>query len=89
MKQHKVIAETDRLQFEDKLNKYADEGWEIIHYGNSVSIGSTRSNTMTCFSAILEKEKTITRKKVKTSSNKKKKSTEKKTDTSSNDYSTN
>jgi len=89
MRQYRVVAESTKKLFEEELNKLAEEGWEIIHYGNSVSVGSTRSNTMACFSAILEKEKTVTRKKVKTSSNTKKTSTEKKTDTSSNDYSIN
>jgi len=77
MKQHKVIAETDRLQFEDKLNKYADEGWEIIHYGNSVSIGKTSSNKIVCFSAVLEKEKANVKRKSKSD---KKKITTAKTD---------
>ena len=55
MRQYKVVAESTKKLFEEELNKLAEEGWEIIHYGNSVSVGSTRSNTMACFSAILEK----------------------------------
>jgi len=65
MKQHKVIAENNKQEFEIKLNKYAGEGWEIIHYGNSVSIGKTSNNTIVCFSAILEKEKTDIKRKLK------------------------
>ena len=71
MKQHKVIAENDRLQFEIKLNKYAEEGWEIIHYGNSVSIGKTSNNTIVCFSAILEKEKMNVKRRSKSDKKKK------------------
>ena len=71
MKQHKVIAESDRLEFENKLNKYAEDGWEIIHYGNSVSIGKTSNNTIVCFSAILEKEKANVKRKSKSDKKKK------------------
>ena len=72
MRQFKIIAEQSKKVFEEELNKLSEDGWEIIHYGSSVSIGSTRSNTVVLFSAVLEKEKAVsTKKKSKTSSGKK------------------
>lgn len=64
MRQFKIVAEQTKESFEEEINKLGEGGWEIIHYGSSVSMGSTRSNNMVLFSAILEKEKTITKKKV-------------------------
>ena len=72
MRQFKIVAEQSKKAFEEELNKLSEDGWEIIHYGSSVSIGSTRSNTVVLFSAVLEKEKAISaKKKSKTSSSKK------------------
>ena len=74
MRQFKIIAEQSKKVFEEELNKLSEDGWEIIHYGSSVSIGSTRSNTVALFSAVLEKEKAVSiKKKIKT--DKKKSST--------------
>ena len=73
MRQFKVVAEQSKKAFEEELNKLSEDGWEIIHYGSSVSVGSTRSNTVVLFSAVLEKEKAVSaKKKSKTSSSKKK-----------------
>ena len=72
MRQFKIVAEQSKKVFEEELNKLSEDGWEIIHYGSSVSIGSTRSNTVVLFSAVLEKEKAVSAKnKSKTSSGKK------------------
>ena len=72
MRQFKIVAEQSKKAFEEELNKLSEDGWEIIHYGSSVSIGSTRSNTVALFSAVLEKEKAVSaKKKSKTSSGKK------------------
>ena len=72
MRQFKIVAEQSKKAFEEELNKLSEDGWEIIHYGSSVSIGSTRSNTVVLFSAVLEKEKAVSaKKKSKTSSGKK------------------
>ena len=72
MRQFKIVAEQSKKAFEEELNKLSEDGWEIIHYGSSVSIGSTRSNTVVLFSAVLEKEKAVSaKKKSKTSSSKK------------------
>ena len=85
MRQFKIIAEQSKKVFEEELNKLSQDGWEIIHYGSSVSIGSTRSNTVVLFSAVLEKEKTVsTKKKSKTSSGKKNISAKTVKDSSSN-----
>ena len=73
MRQFKIIAEQSKKAFEEELNKLSEDGWEISHYGSSVSVGSTRSNTVVLFSAVLEKEKAVSAKrKSKTSSSKKK-----------------
>ena len=73
MRQFKIVAEQSKKAFEEELNKLSEDGWEIIHYVSSVSVGSTRSNTVVLFSAVLEKEKAVsTKRKSKTSSDKKK-----------------
>ena len=74
MRQFKIVAEQSKKIFEEELNKLSEDGWEIIHYGSSVSIGSTRSNTVVLFSAVLEKEKAVSIKK-KTKTDKRKSST--------------
>ena len=85
MRQFKIVAEQSKKAFEEELNKLSEDGWEIIHYGSSVSIGSTRSNTVALFSAVLEKEKAVSaKKKSKTSSGKKNISTKTVKNSSSN-----
>ena len=85
MRQFKIIAEQSKKAFEEELNKLSEDGWEISHYGSSVSVGSTRSNTVVLFSAVLEKEKTVSAKrKSKTSSGKKKASAKDVSDSSPN-----
>ena len=85
MRQFKIVAEQSKKAFEEELNKLSEDGWEIIHYGSSVSVGSTRSNTVVLFSAVLEKEKAVSaKKKSKTSSSKKKASAKTVNDSSSN-----
>ena len=79
------IRDRSKKAFEEELNKLSEDGWEIIHYGSSVSVGSTRSNTVVLFSAVLEKEKAVSAKrKSKTSSSKKKASAKTVNDSSSN-----
>ncbi len=85
MRQFKIVAEQSKKAFEEELNKLSEDGWEIIHYGSSVSVGSTRSNTVVLFSAVLEKAKDVsTKRKSKTSSGKKKASAKTVNDSSSN-----
>ena len=85
MRQFKIIAEQSKKAFEEELKKLSEDGCEISHYGSSVSVGSTRSNTVVLFSAVLEKEKTAsTKRKSKTSSGKKKASAKTVSDSSPN-----
>ena len=85
MRQFKIVAEQSKKAFEEELNKLSEDGWEISHYGSSVSVGSTRSNTVVLFSAVLEKEKAVSAKrKSKTSLSKKKVAAKTVNDSSSN-----
>ena len=73
MRQFRIVAEQSKKAFEEELNKLSEDGWEIIHYGSSVSVGSTRYNKVVLFSAVLEKEKIVSAKRKSKSSSSKKK----------------